>query len=109
MRVSYVGANLLVKVLLALVRQAIGGDRWRVVYRMLKPKSSTLSQKYVLRFIVRLRLQTYPSRSFMVKGKIVVIRYTVYGFEKSLQIMTPMAIFVDRVSKTKMLAIRLRH
>jgi hypothetical protein len=33
MRVSYVGANLLVKVLLALVRQAIGGDRWRVVYR----------------------------------------------------------------------------
>jgi len=45
----------------------------------------------------------------MVKGKIVVIRYTVYGFEKSLQIMPPMAIFVDRVSKTKMLAIRLRH
>jgi hypothetical protein len=42
MRVSHVGANLLVKILLALVRQPIGGDRWRVVYRMLKPKSSTL-------------------------------------------------------------------
>ena len=105
MRVPDVWANVLVKVLLALVRQPIGGDRWRVVYRMLKPKSSTLQQKYVLRFIVHL----YPSRSFMVKGEIVVIRYAIYRFEKLLQIMTPIAIFVDRVSKTKMLAIRLRH
>jgi hypothetical protein len=42
MRVSDVGANLLVKVLLTLVRQPIGSDRWWVVYRRLKPKSSTL-------------------------------------------------------------------
>jgi len=33
MRVSDLGANLLVKVLLTLIRQPIGSDRWWVVYR----------------------------------------------------------------------------